>query len=493
LNVGAATPLAAYGNRTVSVVANINGAVASNTPVQVTFSATCGTVTPATVTTDGTGSAASTYTDNSTGPTGCAGNNVSITAAATGATTQSASIFVQTTQATNIQFVSALPQLIYLTGSASDSQSQLKFRVVSSNGSALANQVLNFSLTNTGTGVTIGAVGNTAAVSVTSNGSGEASVPVFSGSIPTSIQVNAVLASNPAVNTKSNILKVASGVPVQKATSTALTKFSIEGLTDDGITSDVTLSLADRQGNPVPVGTAVNFTTSAGVMVPATCTVPALADGTSSSRCVSTIRSSGTRPLNGRVVILAYTPGEEDFVDANFNNVYDAGEAFSDLGNAYRDDDLSVSYTTGEFSVPRAGTSTCAGGTFGRPDTCDGVWGAIDVRGQTTVVFANGFTHFSATSASLAGVSFTIADDNANTAPPYSNSLPTGTTIAVVGRSHTPTGSCTVTAQKTQVVNTIGPTAVSAIVGPTCTVGDFADITITSPSGRVTALTLTIQ
>ena len=486
LDVSAATPLAAYGTRPVSVIANVNGTPTTATPVQVTFSASCGAVSPATVTTDGTGKAAATYTANSTAIPGCAGANVTITAAATGATSQSGQITVQATKATNIQFTGATPQLIYLTGSVGATQSQVSFKVVDANGGALSNQAVTLSLTNTGTGVSLGTVGNTAPLNVTTDASGLASTAVFSGSIPTSIQVNAVLTSNSSVSTKSNILIVASGVPVQKATSLSREKFSIEGFTVDGSTTKVTLSLADRQGNPVPVGTAVNFVSSSGVMIPATCIVPALPDGTSSSSCVSSIRSQGTRPANGQVAVLAYTPGEEDFTDLNGNNVYDAGEPFSDLGNAYRDDDFSGTFTTGEFSVPRNGSTTCAGGIYGKPNTCDGVWGAVDVRGHTMVVFATGSAVFSNVRPTIAtGVSFTIADQNGN-------SLPTGTTIAVSARAGTPTGSCTVSSTSSAVVNTVGSTKVPVLVGSTCVAGDFVDVVITSPLGVVSPLTFTL-
>ena len=487
LDVQAATPLPAYGTRPVSVIVNVDGVPSINTPVQVTFAANCGSITPATVTTDGTGKAASSYTANSTAIPGCAGANPTITASATGATPLTSQITVQATLATNIQFVSATPKLIYLVGSVGAAQSQVSFKVVDSSGNALQNQAIDLSITNTNTGVSLGSVGNTSTLRQTTDSAGVVSVPVFSGSIPTSIQVNAVLVSNASVNTKSNVLVVASGVPVQKAASLSREQFSIEGFDVDGTTTKVTLSLADRQGNPVPVGTAVNFTTSAGVMIPATCTVPALPDGTSSSACVSSIRSQGTRPANGRVVILAYTAGEEDFVDNNANNVYDAGDTFSDTGNAYRDDNLDGAYTAGEFSLPRSGSTACTGGTFGRPGTCDGVWGPIDVRGQTVVVFARGGAVFSNIRNALAtGIGFTIADANGN-------SLPTGTTIAATGRAHTPTGSCTASTSTGAVINTVGPTTTGVIAGSTCTAGDFVDVVITSPLGVVTPLTITLM
>ncbi len=486
LDIQSTTALAAYGTRAVSVTANINGIAATNTPVRITFSASCGTVTPATVTTDGTGKAASTYTANSTTTPGCAGTNVNITAAATSAQPLSGAIAVQPTLATNIQFVSATPQLIYLVGSVGATQSQVSFKVVDSSGNPLQNQPMSLSLTNAAPGVSLGTIGNRSAVAATSNSAGVVTVPVFSGSIPTSLQVNAVLVSDPSVNSKSNTLLVASGVPVQSATSIAAKELSIEGFYVDGVSTNITFSLADRQGNPVPVGTSVNFVTNSGVMIPATCVVPARSDGTSTSTCTTSIRSQGTRPINGRVAILAYTPGEEDFVDANGNNVYDAGEIFTDLGNAYRDDNFSNTFDTGEFVVPRSGAVACAGGSNGRLDTCDGVWGAADVRGLQMVVFASGAATISLPATSRSGnVGFTVADVNGN-------SMPTGTTIAVAGRTASATGSCSATVTPAIIPNRVGSVRATVIPAPTCVAGDFIDITVTSPGGVITPQTLTL-
>lgn len=133
------------------------------------------------------------------------------------------------------------------------------------------------------------------------------------------------------------------------------------------------MSLADRQGNPVPDGTAVNFVTEGGVMIPPTCVTGAVPGD---SQCTVNIRSQNPRPTDGLVSILAYSAGEEDFVDANFNNLFDCGESFTDLVTAYRDDTTTTmllskpsntgvpnGFVTGEFSVPRsASISTCKTG-----------------------------------------------------------------------------------------------------------------------------------
>lgn len=474
LNVGTGA-VPAYGNRAITVGVTINGAPATNTPVQVTFSASCGSITPATVTTDSTGTASSTYkADNAT----CAGSNVTLSASAVGATPLSGTVAVAPSLATNVQFIGASPGLIYLTGSVGATQSQVSFKVVDSSGNPLQNQQVQLSIVNSAPGVSLNQVGNTGPVTLTSDAGGLVNVAVFSGTVPTSVQVRAVLVGNGTVAATSNVLTVASGRPVQRAMSVALSKFSIEGWNVDGATSHVTVSLADRQGNPVPQGTQVNFTTKYGLMIPASCVVDA------SSSCAVDIRSQGDRspPFVGRVAILAYVPGEEDFTDLNGNNVYDAGEPFTDLGNAYRDEYTAPggvangTYDVGEFVVPRAGNATCAGGLNGVPNTCDGVWGTADVRVQAEVIFASSVAVFSTPAASTSTVTVDVADVNGN-------SMPSGSAISAEKLSGSPT--CSVTkVNPTTVPNTYGPTTISVLLNG-CASGDTVGITLTTPGGPV--------
>ncbi|HSH89202.1 MAG TPA: hypothetical protein VK996_04405 [Ramlibacter sp.] len=477
LNLGSGS-LPAFGNRPISVVATINGVPATNTPIQVTFSASCGTITPAVVVTDGSGVASSTYkADNAT----CAGSNVTVSASAVGATSLSGTIAVQSSLATNIQFLSATPQLIYLAGSVGPTQAQVGFRVVDSNGNPLQNQQVLLSLVNSGPGVSLNTVGNTAPVTLSTDAAGLVSLAVFSGTVPTSVQVRATLVSNSAVLANSNVLTVASGRPVQRATSVALQRFSIEGLGVDGATSTVTISLADRQGNPVPDGTQVNFTTRYGILTPATCLV---AGGTSS--CTVTYRSQGDRasPFVGRAAILAYVPGEEDFTDLNGNNIYDSGEPFIDLGNAYRDEYLPLPngvFDAGEFVVPRAGSSTClangvpnGGGPNGVPGTCDGVWGIVDVRMETMIQLASSSAVMFTTGAVTTG-GFTVRIQDVN-----GNSMPTGSTIAV-SKISGGGDDCTVASSFPAIIpNTYSPTDVSVNLDK-CFAGGKIGVNLTTP------------
>lgn len=430
-------------------------------------------------------------------------------------------ISVLPNQATNIQFASATPQIIYLQGSVGATQSDVTFKVVDINGGALSNHVVSLSLVNPApgggaslvtTGVSLGMKGNTGPVAVTSNSDGLVKVPVFSGTVPTSVQVKAVSAVNSAVQAYSNILTVARGIAVQSRMSLSLEKFSIEGWNLDGAETGVIVRLADRVGNPVPAGTQVNFVSSAGVMIPPTCYVTDGAPG-ETSVCKSTLYSQNPRPVDGRAVVMAYVPGEEDFVDSNGNNIYDPGEAFTDMGNALMDANQNGSYDTGEFTVPRAGSIACPTGAGrsvlldGRPNTCDGVWGAADVRRQGQVVFASSEPRFGSTLVSkrpvkinskdyieVTSVSLAIQDINGN-------SLSTGTEVYAApetgaGRSFDLPLLCGVvtdiawhiqTLVKT-VPNMVGPmTLTVALSGCFAGVGDRLIFTTKSPSGVVSS------
>ncbi len=476
LNVGNG-PLPAFGNRPISVMANANGQPLTSTPVQVTFSASCGKVDPAVVTTSAAGLASTTFTADDVR---CAGSNVTISASAAGAPTITSAVQVSPTVPTNIQFVNASPSLIYLSGSGGATQSLVTFKVVDAAGNPLQNQALQLSLVNAGPGVSLSTVGNAAPVTVTTNAAGVALVPVFSGTVPTSAQIRATAVNNPALTVTSNVLTVASGRPVQRAMSVAIEKLSIEGGDIDGITSQVTVSLADRQGNPVPDGTEVNLVAQTGVLIPARC----VTEG-GKSQCSVQIRSQGTRTATGRVQILAYVPGEEDFVDANFNNVYDTGENFIDLGNAYRDDNENGGFDLGEFTVPRMGTAPCDGGINGRPNTCDGIWGTADVRRQATIVFATSEARFS--NVMVAGdnsqITFIVSDKNGN-------SMPVGTTVDatfLVGEAST-TG-CTVAALTPAVIaNKLGAST-GRINLSGCTGGKI-QISAKTPSGLTSSITV---
>lgn len=491
LNVNTDLPLAAFGTRPIVVNVAGNG---SKTATEVSISASCGTVSPAKVSSDVTGVVNATYLANPSSNDGCGGSNVLITASAGAAAALpvTGTITVQPAQPANVLYVGATPSMLYLKGSGAVEKANLIFRVVDAAGSPLGNQAVFLSLATTTSDVSIGTSGSQSPVVLTTGSNGQVAVSVYAGARPTFVQVNAALVARPAISVNSIALPVASGVPSQKYTSMALEKFSIEGLNNDGVSTNVSFSLADRLGNPVPVGTSVNFVTSHGVMIPATCTVPALADGTSASSCSSSLRSQGTRPIDGIVTVLAYAVGAEDFVDLNGDNMYTPGEPFTDIGNAFRDDDRNNEFRAGEFFVARpgaaSGTPSCTASTDSvpsKPSTCDGVWGPNEVRIQRTVAFASGGANIFQVSTSLrSGLSFAISDL-------LSNSLPTGTRISVAGVPSDSNHTCSTTPSIATVSNTAGSSFVS-IIANQCLAKDTVAIAITSPLGIVTTRTFII-
>ena len=98
--------------------------------------------------------------------------------------------------------------------------------------------------------------------------------------------------------------------------------------------------MADRFNNPVPDGTVVNFTTEGGT-IEGSCQTSGypIASG-----CSVTWTSQEPRPDDHRVTVLATVIGQETYYDKNGSGVFDDGDTFDDLPEAFRDDDESNSF-----------------------------------------------------------------------------------------------------------------------------------------------------
>lgn len=517
LDTGVST-LSAYGTRQVSVRAMLGTSVAPS--VRVSFSSNCGQISPATALTNASGIASVSFTaTDATGTAqstlGCGGKTVDISASAVGADkTISKTISVLAAPATNLSFVvptDAAKSRIYLANSGGATQTSVQFLLTNSREEPLPNENVLVSLKTVNGGIpkaTFNTVSNVAPVPLTTDSFGKVNVPVFSGTVPTNVVLNAALVSNPAINTDSSVIAIASGRPAQARVSLVRGKAAIRGFNFDGSTTTVTMSLADRQGNPVPDGTVVNFVTEGGVMIPPTCVTGAIPGD---SQCSVNIRTQNPRPSDGLVSILAYAAGEEDFEDADFNNVFDCGEKFTDLVTAYRDDadtgssikpewGVPNAFVPGQFTVPRsASTSSCKTGTIPTPKAADGVWGAADVRGQVLVVFSTDdfvITNPKWTSSpeplwsneSVAtGLVVSIADMNGR-------SVPTGSGISVTVVDNSPKapsdgdpdaasyGTCQLVSQSHKVVpDSVNPLSLNLNLKQ-CVAGDQVSVEVTTPA-----------
>jgi hypothetical protein len=393
LSVSSAT-ISAYGTTTITAV--VAGLPAGAT-TKVGFSSTCSSNGKATLTSIAdtiNGTATATYKDNA-----CAGADV-VTATVQGTNTSSnTSVTSNAPAIANIGFVSASPQTIILkgTGAAGASEvSVVKFKVFDQNGQpyTVPTQV-TFNLSTFTGGLLLDNA--TSSVTKSSNGLGEVDVAVSAGTLPTPVTVKASI-SDPvsgAIRTTESIkLNVSTGRPSQNFFSLSATNFNIEGWDYDGTKSSVTIRAADRLANPVPDGTGINLIAegaSIGASCQTTggaCSVDFISQESRPRDGDASPSSSIDRTNSGRVTLLAYSIGEESFVDLNANNLYDPGEAFSDLGYIFIDKLETATYNASTHQVipftniPGACVNPPVGlfSVPSIPATCDGKWGAAQVR-----------------------------------------------------------------------------------------------------------------
>ena len=417
----ATNPLSPYATTSVSVPVSGIG----STPVTINFSSICagtGKATlPASVQTVN-GVATATYTDK-----GCASTDT-ITASVAGlAVTTTTTIVVQVPGATSIQFVSATPSTIVLkgTGAAGLVESALvKFRVVDSNNAPIVGADVSLDLTTRTGGILLD--GSSAAVAKKTDGNGEVSVSVQSGTTPTAVWVKATVTSaSPSFSSQSSLLRISTGRPAQDRFSISVSTHNIEGWGTNGSTTTVNVIASDRLGNPVPDGTAINFIAEGAQIVPSCAT----ANGT----CSVTFTSANPRPKGddepnhivtaGRVTVLAYALGEESFSDLYGDNIYhgpggmatDArgNDPFNDLGDVFINNNESVVdlnsnipvWDSGEqfIAFNSANTKACVSGISTSPtapsksDSCDSSWGAAHVRQSALIVLSGSVASVSKT------------------------------------------------------------------------------------------------
>ncbi len=311
--------LSAYG--TTGMTATVTPAT---TPVTVTFTSTCAGTGKATlsssVKTVG-GIAMGSYLDN-----GCASTDT-VTASVAGTTATTSATLVVTPPATgSLQYVSASPTTISLQGTGGTSSSTVTFKVVDSGGNPIGGKIVTFGLSTTLGGITF--TPNVAAPTATSDALGLVSVIVNAGTMSTPVRVTASTPGATAgsvLTTQSSQLTITTGIPDQDSFSLAATTINTEGWNIDGLTSTLTARLSDHFNNPVPDGTAVNFTTEGGSVIGSCTTV--------NGACTSTFTTQQPRPSNGRVSVLAFAIGEESFTDLNGNGVADLVTAFTSAAN----------------------------------------------------------------------------------------------------------------------------------------------------------------
>jgi hypothetical protein len=334
------------------------------------------------------GQATATYT-----ATGCGGEDeITATLTSNGALA-TGTLTVAPPEADVIEFVDVDPESSVIalkgTGTATRPESAtVKFRVVSGEatdpdlegpepglpdaapGTALPGIPVAFTISTDVGGITL------KNDSGTTDANGLVTATVQSGNIATSVTVTAVIQTDEGEgpSTASPPIVVSTGLPDQNSISVSSSVLNVQGALDfDGVTAEITVRLADKFNNPVADGTSAVFTTEYGVIENSCATTNGFCTVTwtssrprfpvynqdlvrtiafsNSYRCASHNGEGGPCPddlgaIRGlRTTILVTVVGEEYFVDANGNGLYDKGETFENLPEAFVDHNEDDVYT----------------------------------------------------------------------------------------------------------------------------------------------------
>lgn len=503
-------PAGGSASLTVTFVDENNNLVGDS--IDVNFSSACfagslADIIPSSVNTV-TGAATVTYS-----ATGCAGaDNITATANVNGTVlTANGSVTVAPASVGSIQFISANPSNIGLLGTGGvgrQETSTIRFQVTDSTGGPVSGATVDFTLNTTIGGITL------TPRSATSDVQGFVQTVISAGSVATSVRVTATVnPSSPVIAAQSDQLTITTGIPDNDSVSLSMECVNIEGWNLDGITTKVTVRMSDRYNNPVPDGTAVTLTAEGG-QIGGSCQTTTTESG-GAGVCSVTFVSQDPRDNptigagDGRVSILATAIGEESFVDADSDGIFNNADSPLEIGEPFRDDnengvpDPALGEVFSDFNangLPDA---------FNHPDyinfnglLCDSMT-ALCNPNETLFVSDSGVIVMSASTALIADdaggvinvagpsvqtVNVTVGDNKGNGS--ISQPMAGGTTIEAE------TSNGTIAGPDSYVVpcsNNNGPLVYSfSVQGDTTPNSGVMTITVTSPSGLITRHSITV-
>ncbi|MEP6609790.1 MAG: Ig-like domain-containing protein [Burkholderiaceae bacterium] len=431
----------------------------------------------------------------------------------------------------SIKFVGADTTNIALKGTGGIGRQEfsiLTFQVFDQTGHPVPGTQVNFTLNTTVGGLSL--VPQTALT----DGSGKVSTVVSAGTVPTPFVIVTASIPNTGITTVSSVLVVSTGLPVNARISISMSIGNFEGWEFDGPAGPactgspsqtcVTMSTADHFGNPPPDGSAVSFTAAYGG-ISASCLTGAIVatpPGQTTNSAVSGVSgacsvaywSLGNRPPGGRSVVMGYLRGEEDFFDANGNNVCDNcsntfGSEFTpvqDLSpDIFRDDNETGRWDPGEPCIGPNNNGLCStppdglyNGVLANPKIPNAQqttylgrsYVAIWSGSHAIITAANACANFSPAGGTTS-VHVRIVDLNGNP-------MPAGTTVVFTGPAIAP-GALTSFVVSNYVLSVgqhfgTGPNDVvieEYDVPVVCSgTSSFINVVVTTPRGVITRLTI---
>ena len=380
-----------------------------------------------------------------------------VTATVTGATNANAigldaraTIYITPQEAGSITFVPPEEAIILdIQGAGNETSTELSFLVVDEDGDPLNDELVNFTVSDEQSGIYISPLSSTSGADDAPPGI--VKTTIFSGLLPTTVNVYATIDSNPLKSTQSNDVAVTAGLPSQKGFGIVLDRYNPEVATETGVTVDITAYVSDRQAAALD-GTVITFIAEAGQLDPATCTIQA----TESTRgeCTTKWKSTTDHATDQRVTILAYTKGQEKFsdvdgdglfnIEAEFNIADDLPEAFLDENeNGLREDTEFYAENGNDPGVYNSTGDGVYNGYNCNHTSCESAQKYINVRDSvvlvespsnatievtdisptTTVVDGNTCILLNAAN-TMSTIEFTVIGDNGQ-------SMPGGTTVGV--------------------------------------------------------------
>jgi len=496
---------------TVNFVDSNNNLVGES--ITVTFSSACAAsglanIVETSITTV-TGAATATYS-----ATGCSGaDTITATANIDGSVLQAtATVTVAAATVGSIEFVSADPTNIGLLGTGGvgrQETSTIRFKVTDSTGGPVSGSTVDFTLNTMIGGIVL------TPTSVTSDIQGFAQTVISAGSVATSVRVTATVnPSSPVIATQSDQLTITTGIPDNDSVSLSMACVNIEGWSRDGETTDVTVRMSDRYNNPVPDGTAVTLNTEGGQIGGSCQTVTTPSNG--AGVCTVTFVSQDPRDNgagDGRVSILAFAIGEESFIDANADGIFNNADTPIEIGEPFRDDNENgiAEPAAGEFFADFNSNGIWDDAT--QPDyvnfnglLCDSMT-ALCSANETLFVSDQGVVVMSAGAATItdnvggsitlavpggegvASFTLTIGDNKGNSTTPQP--MAAGTTVDVT----TSNGSMIGTDSYTFLCSNFdGPLVFDfAVKGNTTASSGLITVEVKSPSGVVTVHSITFN